>query len=502
VPNPTPDQLRIYLTSKKLVADGGTITPVLTTSVSGPTQITSTALSDASDWWNGAIGYFINGTPTVALRGVWFHVKDWDNGTRTLTLAKPLPASVAINDSFIIIRPGLRRSSSEVFGHAIGGALPDMTPINGVTITGLTINKISPLLGEGVLSVFYESATQMLYIKMNSDDYGVGLDVSGDLTDVPVFALDGNAHIRVTISAGALPGTDQTDTWTVTIPDGVYVPDFEGYETRNTNGGLTRYRLQVVRNTNVTDTMIDLVAYTAKPAGDPTVISAGESLGLTDGDFAVDDATDYPTRGFWIKNTTLNDCRYCIYRSGNRLYCLAVDWATLAFDTGTSALAPGDTILGVSSGATAVIDQMVLTGGSWGGGTATGDLLLKNVVGEFTSGELLSVGGSNKASAAANSILGLRGKQAQSWSATDDVEPMADIDIAVEAPSGSSTFTSPSSINTAPDLTFADAGSLDDAISIGSLAPGAMYGVWQREWIIEDGKSRAAISANIYYAWS
>jgi hypothetical protein len=66
-------------------------------------------------------------------------------------------------------------------------------------------------------------------------------------------------------------------------------------------------------------------------------------------------------------------------------------------------------LTGATSGATAVVDQVVLTSGTWAGGNAAGALLLKKVVGAFSNGEYLRVSSINMARAAAASVLGLRG---------------------------------------------------------------------------------------------
>ena len=79
---------------------------------------------------------------------------------------------------------------------------------------------------------------------------------------------------------------------------------------------------------------------------------------------------------------------------------------------------------------------------------------------------------------------------------------MGDIDIGLEAPSGSQ-FADPGEETQAPSgVTFHDAPSYTKGLSIGTLAAGAVYGVWRREWIMDPHAARADIDADLFYAWS
>ena len=69
------------------------------------------------------------------------------------------------------------------------------------------------------------------------------------------------------------------------------------------------------------------------------------------------------------------DCKYC--GEGES------EGVVLEFDAGTSAFAVGATLIGQASGATAVIDEVSVTAGSWGGGNAAGFISLSHVSGSF-----------------------------------------------------------------------------------------------------------------------
>jgi len=506
VATPTADKLRVHYPSKNLTSDGATLPLWTTTAGSELTKIVATSLSQADDYWAGAVGFFEGNTTTVALQGQFFHVKSFNNANRTLVLTQDLPAVPQAGDTFRLVLGGNYRSSTEVVGMRVGGVLPEFKPVAGVQVTGVTIKKVSAFLGAGTLTVNYRRAQQLLFIRMGTQAYGVGLDVSTNITNGIVFAADGQGFIQVDVNAAQLATADRTDTWTLTFPERTLTPDYEGYETSSNNGGKTRYRLECVRNTDTVDAMVDLAVYTGRPTGAATTIASGQSLALLAAGFDVADASTWPTRSFWIKNRTVNsnagDCRYVIYRSGNTLYCLQVDWATLSFNTGTSQIRQGDTLTGTSSGATAVVDQVMLTEGSWGSGNATGTLLLKKVTGTFIASDYLRVGSTNMARAAANSILGLRGYTAVNWSAGNVIELMSDVDIGVNKPLLNQ-YENPASETIAPaNVIFKDASNAATALAMDNLAPTRLHGVWRREWIMDGHQSRAGVDADTRYSWS
>lgn len=63
------------------------------------------------------------------------------------------------------------------------------------------------------------------------------------------------------------------------------------------------------------------------------------------------------------------------------------------FDSGSSEIFPGETILGHTSGATALVKAVVLKTGSWAAGDATGYIVFTNMVGTPTANELVYVDG-------------------------------------------------------------------------------------------------------------
>ena len=501
---PTADKLRIFFPSKYLGADGDPL-PQYTADAGGDElTIADAALSEADGYWDGAIGWFDGNTLTPALRGAFFHVKSFATGA--LTLARDLPAAPQAGDTYRLALGGNYRSSQETFGMLVGGVLPELNPVAGVNVTGLTIKKASAKLGAGTLSVHYNQTLEEVYIKMDAQNYGVGLDVSTNLTDAIVFAEDGQGWVQVDVVAASLPPGNQTDTWTLSHPQQTLTPDYEGYETKNSLGGKTRYRLEAVMNIDPLNAMVGLSVYSGRPYAPPTVIATGGSLGTAQGSFDVGDASAWPTKGFWIKNKTVNagagDCRYVNYRSGNTLYCFAVAWARLGFDAGSTQINPGDQITDGVTGATAVVDQVEVTGGGWGTNDAAGTLLLKNVVGSFGNNNAIQVSAVTVATADGNSVLGLRGYTAVNWAAGNTIELMADVDIGFDKP-GALQYENPAAETVAPaNVVFKDATTQTDAIDLGNLGATKLHGLWRREWIMDEHQARAGIDADTTYSWS
>jgi len=419
---PTADKLKTYFPSR-YIADGNVLTQYTVDSAAART-ITDAALTESDDYWAGAIGWFDGDTLTPQLQGCFFHVRSFDATTDTLTLSRDLPAVPQAGDTFRLVIGGNRRSSQETFSLMAAGYQPELQPVAMANITGVTVTKASGLLGEGDITLHYDATLDELYLKKAGEEYGVGLNVSGDITDGVLFAENAQSYLRVNVTAASLPISNATEIVTLTCPEAVFTPDFEGYETADGAGGKARYRLEVLRNEDPVDTMVDLSVYTAKPAGAATTITSSLTLTPSAGEFTIDNPANWPTNSFWVKNTTRNDCRYIKYRSGTTLYTI---------DVGT----------------------------------------------------------------------GLRGFTAVNWEQGDNVEVLADVDIAVETPDGSGVFSSPVDETTPPTgLTFADKASVNDSIYIGDLAPGEMVGVWRRETIVDSHRARKQIRTDTIALWS
>jgi len=505
---PTPDQLGIFYTSKDLTTSGAEIPNRVVGSGSTVFTINVPALTQASDYWNGAVGVFVGTSTTAALRGFFFHVRRWDSATKTLTLAQPLPAIPSAGDNFKLIASGQMASGNEVYTMKVGGKQPEVETVTGTLVTGVTIKKASALLGEGTLTLSYiVSPARAISIRMGTGNNGPEVALTANATNVPVYNSDLSGFLLVDVVFSSLPTVARTDTFTISAPKGNFIPSFEGYET-NDGVGRTRYHLVAAKNKSVSplDAMSAFSIWTGKPAGIQTTMSGAHSFSTdTPGLFNVVNAATWPTRGFWVRNRTCNagagDLRYIDYRSGNTLYVKPVAWGYLRFQNGTSELKTGMAISGGTYNATAIIDQVALTGGTWSAGTATGTLILKKFLGSFYSNEAIRIDSTQVAQAAAGSSRGFRGYTAVSWYNNDRIEPTCDIDIGVNLPA-SGLYKNPENENIAPDsVTFGLYQDQTEALILESLMAGNSIGIWTRETILDGTQARQDISGDTFISW-
>lgn len=307
--------LKWFYPLKINTADGQASQLLTAESGSDNKNLISSLLAQANDFWNGAIGRFESNTDTVALRGIYFHIKDFVASTDKLVLAQELPATPSTGyneDKFRLFFGGNCRTSHEIPGLDID------QPTN---VTGVTLNRAGHENGAGSGTLAFSNAATTLTWQAPSDSNpGAAVDVSAGGTFI-LYSEDENKWIGVTVIPGSLPGADQTDTLTLAVPDGEVLPDMEGYETTMV-GGKTRYHLVVVQNSDPSNIMYAMRAFVA-PDTKGTATNTTSTLGVVAGTLTVSDASDWPLRSFWVYNSTKDDVRYVTHRNGNTLYCLA-----------------------------------------------------------------------------------------------------------------------------------------------------------------------------------
>ncbi len=503
---PLSEFARTYYPGKDIASDGDPIVENIADAGGSITTLVDAAITEADGYYEGAIIYFSGDTTTVALQGHFAHVKTWTFSSNTFTFAKDLPAIPVAGDTFNIIFGGNKRSSQETFGLLAGGVQPELTGVVGANITGLTITKLSGKLGEETLTVDWDDTADEIAIKIGAEVLGAPYTVTGDDTDVYVYANDGQSFMRFDVVEASLPVGDEVDTHTLTRPDQTLTPDYEGYETLSANNGKTRYRLEVIKNDDPSNAMTALEVFTGKPAGAATVLSSGQSISLAESTFDVDDATGWPTKAFWVEldDGVNTDFRYIKSRSGNTLTALLVDWMLVPFDQGQQEPTINSIAFDTTTGSTGIVDQVIVTSGTFGGSDAAGFLLLKLVDGPFNNNDEIELDSDPLGAIVDGSgVFGLRGATAISFTAGDAIEPMGDIDIGLETPAGGDTYDDPADEITNPaGVTFSKADAIGLALTIGALAIAAQHGVWRREWIMNEAEARADINADTNYNWS
>jgi hypothetical protein len=215
--------------------------------------------------------------------------------------------------------------------------------------------------------------------------------------------------------------------------------------------------------------------------------------------------SNWPARGFWIRNKTKNDLRYVDYRNGNILYTKIVDWGNLTFKSGSIELKPGMMLANTAASptVTAIIDQVTLDSGTWTSGTAAGSLILKKYTGSsnFGTTATLYVNGQTAAMGNGISTRGYRGKTAQTWSYTDTIEPISDIDIGINLPSNGF-FKDPPNENIAPEgIAFGLYPAQEECYTVDYLSGGSRVGIWLRQTIVDGTQARENLIGDLNFCW-
>jgi len=311
---PTADKLRAYYPYKDNASDGQ-VSPELTVDSAGVNYVVDATLTEADDYWNGAIIRFEADTTTSALQGTYHHVMDFVAADDKLIFAHDMPATPVNTDTFRIFFGGSWRTSHEI---------PGFTATGLTDVTGVTIDHACYLNGAGNGTLEYDSApTESLrWTAPDDSNPGAWVDVSsaGAGTSYVLYSEDPDKFLEVTVVYASLPVGDESDTIALAQPEGILIPDFEGYEFDGSNK--TRYHLIPIKNNDAADSMTDLRVWVV-PSDDGTDSTTTTTRDNTAGALGITDASDWPERSFWVYNSTRTDCRFVFYRSGNTCYCAA-----------------------------------------------------------------------------------------------------------------------------------------------------------------------------------
>lgn len=283
-------------------------TPTVYTADSGTVRtLVDAALTEADDYWNGALLRWDTG-PNA---GLWSSVADFVATTDTATLDEDLPSAIASGHTYTLFHGGKHASSQRVPGMA--------TPALA-NVTGFDVVHAAHFNGEGTGTVRYYDATTSLTWQPPGGVEGAEVDVSGlsDGDRVVLTSGDGDSAVarsqflRLERTAAALPSGDEEDDLSLDLVPTSFVARLTGTETA---AGVVLYRPVAVRNAGAT-TILGVRAYAATPSPDASSTTLTEDLGTGAGTLEADDLTGWGTSGF-VLNVTKDDVRYFHSRSGN-----------------------------------------------------------------------------------------------------------------------------------------------------------------------------------------
>jgi hypothetical protein len=303
-------ELHFLYAHKKLGSSGAT-PATLTASAGTMRSAVCAALTEADDYWSGAIVKWLTGGNA----GLFSAVKDFTASTDTLTFDEDLPYTVANTDTFMLFHGGK---------HATDQRVPGMTATTPINVTGFAISHAAMFNGEGtgVLKFRHNGgAGQGLIWTPPGSTEGLEIDISAlaDGDSATIYGGGGSDSdrakwVEVSRTAAALPDADAQDDIGLLYPAGTFLPALIGDETFS---GVTIYRPVVLKNTS-TGKIYALSAYCGTPreSAVATTIASGGGIGTAADTLTGVSLSNWGASGF-VYNSAKNDLRYFFNRSGN-----------------------------------------------------------------------------------------------------------------------------------------------------------------------------------------
>jgi len=299
--------LEIYISGKDLSSDGET--PTTHEADSGTVNtIVEADLTEGDDFWNGAILEWLTG----ANSGLFSSVKDFDSASDTLTLDEDLPTTVSASDDFKLFLPFGGYRSDELIEFLEGTA-----PSN---VTGVVIDRIAAFndLGVGTLEFIFNGGggSEALRWTAPGDTAGSQVNTPSDAT-YTLTSGDISKALRVTVTFASLPGSDQSDSITLTQPRHRFQGPILGAENA---AGVIRYPAFFVKNGHATDKLFTVTAFLrtgtwidnagVQQTAAPTTVAAGGYAASGATTLPAADASSYPQRGHLLNQDTNEILQY------------------------------------------------------------------------------------------------------------------------------------------------------------------------------------------------
>ena len=291
-------------------------TPTLYTASAGTARTAvCAALTQADDYWNGAVCKWESGDNA----GYYSTIADFDAATDTLTFDEDLPFAVANADTFRLCQGGKYISDEP---------MPLLAASSPVLCTGFAIARASARndTGTGVLTFRVNGGYGAQTLSWTPPGGSAGEEVVvGDLTDGSTVELLGGGTaddaesqcIVVARTAAALPTEDVADDIFLQAPLGIFPPIHgTAYD-----AGVTLYRAIGLKN-EASSPLYNVAAYCPPSFSGAAAAVLTAVLGTGAGTLYADDLASWGTQG-WVYNSTKDDLRFVYNRSGNEAAVLA-----------------------------------------------------------------------------------------------------------------------------------------------------------------------------------
>jgi len=297
------NEVKKYYPSEYLAGDGSTLTQEAVAAGSTDQEFISTGLNEVDDYWVGALIFFDFDTDTVALQGQFGQIIDSVQSTTTVKSAYPFPATPSTSDTFRLVKGAKWRSSYRIPGKTV-----DSGPLN---VTGVTIDFTSEKNADGSGTLTYTNTGQTLTWQ-DSEDSNPGIAVAvGAGGAFAIYSESNGKWLEVTVSAGSLSGSDQSDTIVLSTKEQIRLPDAIGAQTF---AGATRYFAEIHKNES-SMSALSYGFYIQAPTDTSTTLV--DALGLGASTVEVADGSFMPSSSFWLYNEDKDDIRFVDFRSGN-----------------------------------------------------------------------------------------------------------------------------------------------------------------------------------------
>ena len=178
---------------------------------------------------------------------------------------------------------------------------------------------------------------------------------------------------------------------------GVWVYNGDAYAFRNKSGGATA---GMYKSTSTGWSEVDLGTALdfdgTTTAGEPTPGDTGTPTTIVGASGAQGDLAGIAYHGLW--ETGAAGTMVLTNISGTFVDNESLNMPLLAFNSGSIEIAAGDTIVGASSGKTAIVTSITKSSGEFADGDAAGYMSVRNNTGTWSSGEAININGVDHAS--------------------------------------------------------------------------------------------------------
>jgi hypothetical protein len=348
---------------------------------------------------------------------------------------------------------------------------------------------------------------------MGNNDYGMPVEFSANGNYILYDVLE-NGWIEVTVNYTSLPTSNRTDTFTLLIPKGIFVPNIEAYDAADPNGR-NRYYLIGARNTSTdgNDSMSGFGVWCEQPTPTTAIIQSNPPNQYSATTITLTGVpSEWPLKGFWIHNKTKGDYRFVLNRVGNKLYTKAVENMIADFNMVNQNFEQNPLVVGMKyscgnynysydANNPIILLAIIVTSGTLELKNASGFLVFNKYFGNSSYLFKEGAGAGQYIATLSRFNYSARHIATLTWAVNDILEVVAELDLAQD--SNGVTLLDPPNEYTTPamNLEFKPALTLDDRLMADSLEIGEQKAFWVRQSILPNVPAHEAVLGALNFSW-